>query len=474
MATDLQKIAADRGLAVTDRKFASALDEIDPLAALRDEFEVPKRSSIKNFDATSVDVDGDEPCVYLVGNSLGLQPKRTRRHVTDQLDKWARLGLGGHFEEPYPWYSIGEATAEKAMPIVGAANVNEVAIMNSLTTNLHLLMVAFYKPTATRHKIVIEGGAFPSDRYAAASQIRFHGYDPKDSLVQLRPRPGEELLRTEDILAFLDAEGESVALLMLSGVQFYTGQFFEIPVLTEAAHKHGCIAGFDLAHAVGNVPLSLHDWGVDFACWCSYKYLNSGAGGIAGAFVHERHANDTTLNRFAGWWGNDPKTRFDMSEDFIPLPGAPSFQLSNPPVLQVACFMSSMEVFEMTSMEKLREKSLLLTGYLELLVNSELITEAESTIDSSPPKSKCAARSPMVEILTPSDEAQRGCQLSLKLTISATMVHDELQRRGVVVDVREPSVIRVAPVPLYNTFTDVYNFVTMLKDILAQCDSNGQ
>lgn len=326
--------------------------------------------------------------------------------------------------------------------------------MNGLTVNLHLLMLSFYKPTAARHKILLENKAFPSDHYAVESQIRLRGFDPEESMLLLTSRPGEETLRTEDILEVIEKEGDSIAVVMLSGVQYYTGQLFNMAAITEAGQRKGCFVGFDCAHAAGNVELKLHDWGVDFACWCSYKYLNSGAGGLAGAFIHEKH-KDTIEPALLGWWGHKLKTRFQMNNVLDLQGGVSGFRLSNQPILLVCPLQASLEVFNMTSMQALRKKSLLLTGYLEYLIQHYYS------------KDPAQPHKPHVHILTPSDPQQRGCQLSLSFSVHIRKVFQELEKRGVACDMREPSVLRVAPVPLYNSFSDVHRFVETLGSALA-------
>ncbi|WP_166976657.1 kynureninase [Rhodocaloribacter litoris] len=410
--------------------FARRMDADDPLAAYRDHFHIPKTA------------DGAE-CLYFTGNSLGLQPKATREYVLEELEDWARLGVEGHFHARHPWMPYHEFLTGQTARLVGARPV-EVVVMNSLTVNLHLMMVSFYRPTPDRHRIVLEAHAFPSDRYAAASQIRFHGYDPSEALVELAPRPGEDTLRTEDIEAFLEREGESVALVLLGGVNYYTGQAFDLERITRAAHAQGCVVGFDLAHAAGNLALRLHDDGPDFAVWCSYKYLNAGPGSLAGCFVHERHARAFDLPRFAGWWGHDKATRFQMPETFTPMPGAEGWQLSNPPILPLAALRASMDLFDAVGMTRLREKSVRLTGYLAYLLERRVPDR--------------------VRIITPADPAQRGAQLSLRVA-GGRDAFERLTAAGVVCDWREPDALRVAPVPFYNTFTDVYRFVEMLRNV---------
>ncbi|SEA33158.1 kynureninase [Microbulbifer marinus] len=418
-------------------EFAQALDHEDPLSRFREEFSIPAQP------------DGSQE-IYLCGNSLGLQPRRARDYVNQELDKWATLGVKGHFDCEFPWMPYHEFLAESSANLVGAHS-DEVVMMNSLTVNLHLMMVSFYRPSATRYKIVIEDHAFPSDHYAVESQLRHHGIDPEDGLLLLKPREGEELLRLEDITALIEEQGDSIALLLLPGVQYYTGQVLPMAELTELAHQHGISVGFDLAHAVGNIPLQLHTWNVDFACWCSYKYLNSGPGSVAGCFVHRRHAQNTQLPRFAGWWGHDKQSRFRMENRFQPIPTAEGWQLSNPPILSLAAIRASLDVFsEAGGMGPLRSKSEKLTAYLQFLLKSEV--------------------GEYISIITPEDLEQRGCQLSLSCNarhLSGRQLFQRLEEHGVTCDWREPNVIRVAPVPLYNRFADVYRFVEILK---AACE----
>ncbi len=406
---------------------ARALDGTDPLRQFRDEFLFPAGP------------DG-KPVRYFCGNSLGLQPRGVRAAVEQELDDWATHGVEGHFQAKHPWYRYHEAFRAPLSRLVGAGE-HEVVLMNSLTTNLHLLWISFYRPTQQRYRIVMEHPVFPSDLYAAQTQIRYHGFDPKDALIQVGPRDGESLVREEDLIEVLEREGDSVALLWMAGVSFYTGQRFPMARLTEAAHEVGAYAGFDLAHAAGNVPLRLHDDEVDFAVWCSYKYLNGGPGAMGGAFVHERHATDTRLPRFGGWWGNDPDTRFRMhlESTFQPVPTADAWQLSNPSILSMAPVRASLELFDRAGVENLRTKSVQLTGYLERLL-----------------RARCADR---VEIVTPSEPEARGCQLSLRFPQGAGHVQAELQSRGIICDYRKPDMLRAAPVPLYNAFEDVWHLV---------------
>ena len=450
---------ADLGLE-TD---AAALDAADELASFRNKFHIP-------LDAAGREV------VYFTGNSLGLQPKTTREYVDQELDDWARLAVEGHMRAKNPWLPYHEFVTEPMSRVVGAMPV-ETVVMNSLTVNLHLLMVSFYRPTPERYKIIIEKGAFPSDQYAVESQLKFHGYksvlpasaggrehslsnvDPStsaappphaggtDSLIQLAPREGETTLRTEDIVETIDREGDSVALILLGAVNYYTGQAFDMRAVAEAGHRKGCVVGFDCAHAAGNLDLQLHDWDVDFAAWCSYKYLNAGPGGIAGIFVHERHARSFDLPRFAGWWGHDKETRFLMGPEFKPLAGAEGWQISNPPILQLAALRASLEIFDQAGMRSLRTKSERLTGYLETLLDQ---TENDR-----------------ITVITPRGPAERGCQLSIRVREADKALFEKITAAGVVADWREPDVIRVAPTPLYNTFSDAYRFAEILKDALA-------
>ncbi|MCB9519543.1 MAG: kynureninase [Myxococcales bacterium] len=410
-----------------DLACAQRLDAADPLRGFRDRFHIP------------VDDAGRE-VAYLVGNSLGLQPRAAAAAVTAELDTWASRGVNGHFEGARPWFSYHERCTAAAAHIVGARD-SEVVMMGALTTNLHLLMVSFYRPTPSRYRILIEGGAFPSDRYAVASQARFHGLDPRDAIVELGPRPGEATLRDEDIEAEIARLGDSLALVMLSGVNYFTGQAFDVRRVTAAAHAVGAIAGFDLAHAAGNIPLQLHDDDVDFAAWCSYKYLNSGPGGVGGVFVHERHGADATLPRFAGWWGNDPASRFEMPEEFVPARGAAGWQTSNAPILPMATFVASGELFLEATIPALRAKSELLSEYLT-----------------------CRLDALGAEMITPRETRRRGAQVSLRVRRGADRVRDQMEAAGVVCDFRRPDVVRVAPTPLYNRFEDIHRLAVALEE----------
>ena len=404
-------------------QYAATMDARDPLAHFRDRFHIPVTES------------GEEG-IYLCGHSLGLQPKSTKTYLEQELKDWAGLGVEGHFHAKNPWMPYHKLLTEQTATLVGAEPV-EVVVMNSLTVNLHLMMASFYRPTPKRNKILIERGAFPSDQYALKSQIRFHNYEPSTSLIELTPREGESCIRDEDIGSLIDQEGESIALILLGGVNYATGQYFNIPEITRAGHRKGCIVACDLAHAVGNVPLRLHDWGPDFAVWCSYKYLNGGPGCVAGCFVHERHSQAWDLPRYAGWWGHDERTRFEMGPDFNPMAGAEGWQLSNPPILALAPLRASMEIFSEAGMQRLREKSVLLTAYMEFLLRD---------------------KAGKYSITTPCHPERRGAQLSIRLTTGRGLC-DRLLAEGVIGDWREPDTYRVAAVPLYNSFRDVYRFV---------------
>lgn len=418
-----------------DLDYALELDRADPLAGYRGQFHIPQHAG------------RDE--IYLCGNSLGLQPKRTAQYLNEELEDWQRLAVKGHFDGRRPWMPYHEQFTERTARLVGAQPV-EVVNMNSLTVNLHLMLTSFYRPTAQRHKILMEAGAFPSDRYALESQVNLHGFDPDQSLIELKPRAGSADLDMADIESLLRSDGASVALVLLPGVQYYSGQVLDLARIARAGHAAGCKVGFDLAHAVGNIPLRLHDWDVDFAVWCNYKYMNSGPGAVAGCFVHARHAKAFELPRLAGWWGHDKASRFRMGPEFVPMAGAEGWQLSNPPILGLAPLLASLEIFDEVGMEALRAKSVQLTGYLEWLLKEKLADE--------------------VEVLTTADPAWRGCQLSLRLhkgRDAARRVFEQLEEAGVTGDWREPDVIRVAPVPLYNSYRDVFEFVRILQGLVT-------
>lgn len=417
----------------TDRAFAEELDAKDPLAKFRERFHFPKKSNGENM-------------LYFCGNSLGLQPKTVREFVEQELSDWEKFGVEGHFHAKNPWLPYHEFLTEKMSKVVGAKPI-EVVVMNTLTVNLHLMMVSFYRPTTKRYKIIIEASAFPSDQYAVKSQLKFHGYDPAHAYLELQPREGEDLIRTEDIETLLNKEGDAVALILLGGVNYYTGQAVDFKKIVALGHQKDIVVGFDLAHAAGNLQLHLHDWDVDFAVWCGYKYLNGGPGGMAGCFVHERHAKNKELPRFEGWWGNDKQTRFLMKPDFVPIEGAEGWQLSNAPVLAMAALRASLEIFDEAGMTAIRKKSELLTGYLEFLLNN--------------------LQNKNCSLITPTDPSQRGAQLSIRIKNSNKTLFNKLIESGIICDWREPDVIRVAPAPLYNSFSDVFQFVRELNRIFA-------
>ncbi|MCX6188575.1 MAG: kynureninase [Bacteroidetes bacterium] len=398
--------------------YARQLDAEDNLAHFRNEFHLIKDK------------------IYLCGNSLGLQPKAARAAVEQEFSDWEKFGVEAHFDGKNPWFYYHQFLTEKTAHLVGARPV-EVVVMNNLTTNLHLLMVSFYRPTKSRFKIIMEGGAFPSDQYAMETQVRYHGLNPEETIIELLPREGEHTLRTEDILATIAKHGESLALVMMGGVNYYTGQAFDMESIAAAAHAVGAYAGFDLAHAAGNLDLQLHDWNIDFACWCSYKYLNSGPGGTSGVFIHERNATDITLPRFGGWWGHEGSTRFKMLKGFKPTPSAEGWQLSNAQVFPMAIHNASLEIFERAGMHRLRAKSEKLTGYLEFLLQ-----EGNNKND--------------FEIITPNNKVDRGCQLSLLFKDNGKQIFEKLLRYNILADWREPNVLRMSPVPLYNTFEEMW------------------
>jgi kynureninase len=416
-----------------DETFALRLDADDPLRGFRDKFHLPLGKN-------------GEPLIYFAGNSLGLMPKPAKKIVEQELEDWARLGVDAHMDAATPWYSYHENLREPMARIVGAKPV-EVICMNSLTVNLHLMMATFYRPTKSRFKILMEDPAFPSDTYAIKTQLRHHELDQKDALLVARPREGEATLRTADIVQLIEKNADSLAVVLIGAVNFFTGQFFDVPAITSASQKRGIIVGVDFAHAAGNVPLSLHDWNVDFAVWCSYKYLNAGPGAIGGAFVHERHATNTELPRLAGWFGNDPKTRFRMqlNPEFVPVPSADGWQISNPPIFSMAPLRASLAIFdEAGGMAPLREKSITLTGYLEFLLEQ--------------------AGSDRFTVITPREPEARGCQLSILAHQNPKQLHQALEAAGVKADFREPNVIRAAPAPLYNSFHDVWRFAKILSE----------
>lgn len=417
----------------TTQSFAAKMDRLDPIRKYRSRFHYPKRKG--------------KEVIYFTGNSLGLQPRDAARYVQQILKDWAHLGVEGHFHARRPWTQYDQQTKKTLAKLTGA-KPTEVVAMNQLTVNLHLMLVSFYQPSGTRYKILTEAGAFPSDQYAIASQIRFHGYDPKEAWIEVAPRAGEHTHRTEDIIQTIRDHGNELSLVLLGGIQYYTGQLFDIKKITTAAHEVGAFAGWDLAHAIGNVPLQLHNHEVDFAVWCTYKYLNSGPGAVAGAFVHEKHFHNTSLPRFEGWWGNELSSRFKMRHDFESAAGVDAWQLSTYTVMNVAAHLASLRLFEELGFKPLLAKSKLLTGYAGFLLY---------TLD---PTGK------HLEIITPKNPKERGCQLSLRMVHDGRKIFEQLLKNGVIVDWREPEVIRIAPVPLYNTFSEVYAFSGILKSLL--------
>ena len=412
--------------------YAKQLDQEDPISYLRKEFHIPR------------DKDGKE-WLYFTGNSLGLQPKITSKYIEQELNDWANFGVEGHFEAKNPWLSYHELLADAMAKVVGAKPV-EVVVMNTLTTNLHLLMVSFYQPSKTKYKIIIESDAFPSDRYAVQSQLSFHGFDPEEALIEWKPKEGKELLELEDLKSILDSQGDEVALLLIGGVNYYTGQYLDIKKIAELGHAKKCMVGIDLAHGAGNVQPNLHDSSIDFAAWCTYKYLNSGPGSLSGLFVHEKHAQRKDLPRFAGWWNHNKETRFNMRQPFDVMSGAEGWQLSNPPILSMAAIKASLDIFEKVGMDTLVKKSKKLTGFFEYLVN-EIASDT-------------------IKIITPTNPNERGCQLSLQVKNADKNLHKKLTENNIITDWREPDVIRCAPVPMYTSFEDVYQMVTILESLL--------
>ncbi|WP_103071129.1 kynureninase [Aquimarina sediminis] len=416
----------------TGLEYARELDKKDKIAHYRDQFHIPKDPSGNDW-------------IYMCGNSLGLQPKTTRSYIQQELDDWANFGVEGHFEAKNPWMPYHEFLTDSMAKVVGATPI-EVVIMNTLTTNLHLLMVSFYQPQKNKYKIVIESDAFPSDRYAVESQLRFHGYDHKEGLIEWKPRKGEELLRMEDLETILDQQGDEIALLLIGGVNYYTGQSLDLKKIATLGHAKDCMVGIDLAHGVGNIKPELHDSGVDFAAWCTYKYLNSGPGSLGGLFIHKKHAYNKDLKRFSGWWSHNKNTRFNMRQEFDVMPGAEGYQLSNPPILSMAAIKASLDIFNEVGMDALREKSKALTGYFEFLIRK---------IDTD-----------RIKIITPTNPEERGCQLSIQVKNADKSLHQKLTDHHIITDWREPDVIRCAPTPLYNSFEDVYRMTEILKTLV--------
>lgn len=413
------------------QSFANSQDIKHDLSTYRSRFFIPE-------------IDGKE-AIYLCGNSLGLQPKSVSSYIQTELNDWAKLGVEGHVHATNPWLNYHEQFAKPLSRLVGSKE-SEVVAMNALTVNLHLLMLSFYRPCSSKYRIICEEKAFPSDSYALQSQAKLHGYDPFDAIREIKPRKGQATIDEDDIIQAIEEEGEMLAMVMIGGVNYYTGQVFDMKKITEAAHKVEAMVGFDLAHAIGNIHLDLHAWGVDFAAWCTYKYLNSGPGGVSGVYIHEKHSSNPKTFRLAGWWGHDKESRFKMEPEFIPIPTAESWQMSNAPVLSMAAHKASLDIFDEAGMENLVAKSKNLTGYLDFLLKDIL---------KSPDKEA------MFSIITP---AERGCQLSLLFHREGKDVFNYLSKNGVIADWREPDVIRIAPAPLYNTFNDVFRFAELIKN----------
>ena len=417
-------------------EFALQFDKSDELSDYRQRFHIP---TVNGKDA-----------LYFTGNSLGLQPKTVKSHLIQELEDWAKFGVEGHFEAKNPWVSYHKILSEPFARLVGA-QPDEVVAMNGLSVNLHLMMVSFYQPKGKRTKIICEAKAFPSDQYMLESQVKFHGLNPEETIIEVSPREGEHCIREEDILSCIEEVGDELALVFWGGVNYYTGQVFDMPKITEVAKEVGAFVGFDLAHGVGNVSLNLHDWGVDFACWCSYKYLNSGPGSVSGIFVHNKHENNKDLPRFAGWWGHDEERRFLMEKGFVPMKGAQGWQLSNAAVFSMAPCKASMDIFDEVGMPKLIEKSRKLTNFMEFVFN-----------DISVRYDNCN-----FEIITPKEERYRGCQLSVLMHGQGKEMFDYITKEGVIADWREPNVIRLAPVPLYNSFEDIFKLGQIIENALS-------
>ncbi|MDB5193253.1 MAG: kynureninase [Segetibacter sp.] len=418
-------------------QFAQQLDRQDKLKHFRGRFHIPQV--------------GGKDAFYFTGNSLGLQPKVTRDFINIELEDWAQLGVEGHVHATNPWVEYHDVFPALLSKIVGC-EPEEVVAMSQLTINLHLLMVSFYRPTKERFKIICEAKAFPSDQYAFESQVNFHGLNPKEAIIEVEPREGEYVIRHEDIIAAIEEHGDSLALVLLGGVNYYTGQVFDMKSITAAAHKVGAYAGYDLAHGVGNIPLHLHDWQVDFACWCSYKYLNSGPGGVAGIFIHKNHITNKELPRFAGWWGHNKANRFKMDKEFNPIPTAEGWQLSNSSILLMAAHKASLHIFEEASFENLIAKSRQLTNYLFFILDDINVSQEHKVI----------------QVITPRADNEKGCQVSMLMLERGKEIFTELKRQGVIADWREPNVIRIAPTPLYNTFEDVWQFGEIIKKLLSE------
>ena len=418
-------------------EFAKLLDEKDELKEFRNHFFIPQHQQ--------------KDCIYFTGNSLGLQPKTVQSYIQQELNDWAQLGVEGHFQAKNPWMSYHENFSKQVANIVGAKET-EVVVMNQLTVNLHLLMVSFYRPTKEKFKIICEAKVFPSDQYAIDSQVKFHGFNPEDAIIEVHPRSGEHCIRTEDILLTIEQHKNELSLVLFGGVNYYTGQVFDMKAIAKATNKACAFVGFDLAHAAGNIELKLNEWDVDFACWCSYKYLNSGPGGVSGVYINEKHIKNKNIQRFAGWWGYEKETRFKMEKEFKPIPTAEGWQLSNAPVLSMAAHKASLDIFEKAGMQKLISKGKKLSRYLHFILNA---------INENLPDK-------IIEVITPESEDERGCQVSILMLEKGKEVFEQLTEQGVVADWREPNVIRVAPVPLYNSFKDVYTFGKIIAGVLSK------
>lgn len=423
---------------LSSREFALNSDAQDPLSKLRNHFHIPQHNN--------------EDVMYFTGNSLGLQPVKAKQYIEEELEDWKSLGVEGHVHARRPWMPYHENFTKSLARLTGAKS-SEVVAIGTLTNNLHLLMVSFYRPTDSRYKILCEAKAFPSDQYALASQARFHGYDPKDAIIEIAPRQGEHTIREEDFLETIEKHGDEIAMMMVGGVNYYTGQVFDMNKLTAAAQSKGIVVGWDLAHGIGNIELKLHDWNVDFAAWCSYKYLNSGPGSIAGIYIHERHHGQTDIPRFEGWWGHDKSSRFEMPDTFVPIPTAEAWQLSNVPVLAMAAHRASLDVFDEVPLKELRARGRRLSNYLRQVLQEV----AEIT-------------GKKIEIITPEDEQYSGCQVSVLFPGLGKALFDELLAKGVIADWREPHVIRMAPVPMYNSFEDIYRFGETLLGVLKDSE----
>ncbi|NNF34900.1 MAG: kynureninase [Saprospiraceae bacterium] len=411
---------------------AERLDREDQLSHFREQFHFPKG-------------ENGEDLIYLCGNSLGLQPKGAQDKVMKEMRDWKELGVKGHFTGTTPWTTFHELVNQPMADIVGA-KPEEVVVMNTLTVNLHLMMVSFYRPTENRYKILMEKEAFPSDKYAVQSQLKFHGYGIDDGIIEIEARDGEKSIRLEDLLDIVDKRGDEIALIILGNPNYFTGEVFDMKAITEAGHKKGCMVGFDCAHGAGNIILNLHNTGADFAVWCTYKYMNSGPGSLGGVFVHERHLKDNDIPKLAGWWGQDKARRFLMEDEFHPSPTVESWQMSNAPILSFAPMIASVELFSEAGMHKLRSKAIQLTSYLEFLINS--------------------LNQPAISIITPEDPQKRGCQLSIRIKDGDKKIYHKIRESGVILDWREPNIIRAAPTPLYNSYRDVYEFIKRLNGIL--------